>query len=235
MLQQIQHIVDWLLPRSCVACGFAAEDCQFDLCKYCKAKLPWLQNRCYQCGARLLNAEDSIICYKCQAEPPNYDRLCALFAYEPPLTRLINSLKFGRQLYPAKLFAGLLYESVTTKWYVNKALPELIIPVPLHIKRHRQRGYNQAIELGYPLAKALNIPFATNACTRVRATKPQARLKRLKRLQNLRRAFQVNMQRLPQHIALIDDVVTTGSTISSVSLALRTAEVQIIDVWCVCR
>ncbi len=235
MLEYCAQFSEWLISHVCVCCGFKSDTKNLDLCTYCRSNLPWLQDRCYQCGAPMLGLNEAIICARCQDVSPNYDRLCALFSYEQPLSKLINGLKFGRQLYVGKLFAALLVEAITTKWYVAKPLPELIIPVPLHIKRLRQRGYNQAIEIAQPIAKALHIPLAFDACLRTRYTPPQARLQRKQRLKNLTNSFQVNSSfSLPEHVALIDDVVTTGSTIRSICKPLRAAGVQSIDIWCVC-
>ncbi len=235
MLEKIRRISHWLLPRVCVGCGFDSYELTLDLCVDCKVNLPWLPSGCYQCGLQLHKPSESIICNKCQDSPPPFNRLCALFSYKPPLTKLIASFKFGRQLYPGALFSQLLAEAVTESWYVNKALPQIIIPVPLHMSRQRQRGYNQAAEISHQLAAELNIGLELDACLRVKNTKAQARLNKNKRTRNLEAAFIANIKPSYKHVALIDDVVTTGSTIRAVSKALVSAGVEQIDVWCVCR
>lgn len=197
--------------------------------------LPWIDSRCYQCGLTMTKSSESIICDKCQASPPPFSRLCALFAYQPPLTKLIGGLKFGRQLYSGALFGNLLAEKISQKWYLNRPLPEIIIPVPLHEKRQRKRGYNQAAEISIPLAKKLDIPVGLDVCMRVKETKAQARLHKDLRTRNLLNAFSVNMSNKYKHVALVDDVVTTGSTIRAVSYELLKVGVDSIDVWCICR
>jgi len=182
-----------------------------------------------------LAANEAIICERCSNSPPPFNRLCALFSYQPPIIRLIGSLKFGRQLYPATLFGKLLAEAITQRWYQHKNLPQVIIPVPLHSKRYRQRGYNQAAELSKPLAKYLDLPLDLELCSRIRNTSPQARLSKNKRTRNLSSAFAVNMTENYNHVALVDDVVTTGSTVRALSLVLRAAGVELIDIWCVAR
>ena len=235
MLQNLKNFSAWLLPRICVGCGFEAEDSELDLCAICKRNLPWLDAGCYQCGGLISKPNESIICVNCQSIPPAYSRLCALFKYRPPVTRMIGSLKFGQQLYPGALFGNLLSEAILETWYVGKVLPQIIIPVPLHIKRQRLRGYNQATEIALPISKNLSINLDLNLCTRIKNTKPQARLDKINRLRNLDSAFIVNSDHAYKHVALVDDVVTTGSTINAISRALLKSGVDNIDVWCVCK
>jgi ComF family protein len=231
----LQNIRAWLLPRICAGCGFESESFEFDLCANCKANLPWIADRCYQCGLRLSKPTEAVICEKCESSPPAFNRVCALFAYKPPISRLIGALKFGKQLYPGALFGKLLTEAITQDWYKNQALPQAIIPVPLHIKRHRNRGYNQAAEISLPIAKALKIPLRLDICDRVKHTAMQARLKKNRRTRNLAAAFAVKPGISYKHVAIVDDVVTTGSTVNAVARVLLQAGVECIDVWCVCR
>lgn len=235
MLDSLNQIGAWLLPRVCVCCGFNSDNFDMDLCANCHDNLPWLDDRCYQCGSQMSKPTESVNCEKCQASPPPFNRVCALFSYKSPITKLISRLKFGRQLYPGVLFGRLLTEAITKSWYINKPVPQLIIPVPLHIKRHRSRGYNQAVELSLPIAQALNIQLGLDVCERIKYTSAQARLNKSKRTRNLAAAFTAKISTEYKHIALVDDVFTTGSTARAVSKALLAAGVENIDVWCVCR
>ncbi len=223
------------MPRLCVGCGLESDDLRIDLCSYCRVNLPWLEIRCYQCASHIEKPAESIICDKCQSSLPPFARTCAIFDYKPPIIKLINALKFGQQLYPGKLFGQLMAEAVQQRWYVNKPLPQLIIPVPLHIARQRRRGYNQSAEISRPLAKALFLPQSINVCIRNRHTSAQAKLSRDKRKRNLVDAFSVNIDSQYKHVALVDDVVTTGSTVRAASMALVKAGVECVDVWCVSR
>jgi ComF family protein len=107
----------------------------------------------------------------------------------------------------------------------------------LHKDRQRKRGYNQAAEIALPISKALKIPLDLKSCQRARYTEAQAKLNKNSRTRNLTTAFVVNKASLRgyKHVALVDDVVTTGSTIRAVSCVLLAAGVESIDVWCVCR
>ncbi len=235
MLDKLYSISNWVLPRLCVACGFCSANPYLDLCKFCKKSLPWFSDGCYRCGAQLANANAAITCTKCADNPPPFERLCALFKYEPPLSLLINRLKFQQQLFPGKFFGQLLGEAVAQRWYIDKLLPQAIIPVPLHSKRQRQRGYNQALEISIAAARVLRIPLCTDICERIKNTKAQARLDRTYRLSNVQNAFRARTKISLEHVAVVDDVVTTASTARAVCQALLTAGVEHIDVWCICR
>lgn len=235
MLDIIRSIYAWSLPRVCVCCGFNSDDLILDLCIYCKKNLPWLSARCYNCGLSLNIQHEAIICIKCRDQPPAFNCLYALFEYAPPLTKLINQLKFSKKLYIGALLGYLLAETIMQRWYHKKSLPEIIIPVPLHEKRLRQRGYNQALEICSAATKILQIPIDTQLCQRVKHTEQQTRLDKTQRIYNLKNAFIVNISKTYKHVAIVDDVVTTGSTVRALSMALREAGVEIIDVWCVCR
>lgn len=234
MLDIIEQISAWLFPRVCVCCGFNSGNSNLDLCTNCKKNLPWLTARCYGCGLRLDSAHEAIVCTKCRDQPPEYNCLHALFEYISPLTKLINQLKFSRKLNLGYLLGSLLAEAIQG-WYRQKPFPEVIIPVPLHEQRLRQRGYNQALEICMPVVKMLQIPLNTEICKRIKYTQQQTRLDKSQRIHNLEKAFIVNALHNYKHIAIVDDVVTTGSTVRAMSLALRTAGVEIIDIWCICR
>ena len=113
--------------------------------------------------------------------------------------------------------------------------PQCIIPVPLHISRYQQRGYNQVIELATYLHRRLNLPLRLDLLERIRATAEQAGLSRTERRRNLRRAFRTTGSQLPDHVALLDDVITTGSTVNEAALTLRKAGVGYIEVWGLAR
>lgn len=235
MLHNLQQIFAWALPRICVCCGFNSNDLYLDLCLTCKEQLPWLAECCYQCGIPILKLSESIICEQCQQCVPPYNRTCALFTYKPPITKLIGSLKFGRQLFPGALFGSLMVEAITKHWYKQESLPQVIIPVPLHERRYRQRGYNQVVEICAPIANVLGIPLDSKWCSRIKYTMAQAKLKKTLRQRNLVDAFRVDVMHKYKYVALVDDIVTTGSTIKAVSLVLQDAGVENIDVWCVAR
>jgi len=197
-----------LLPSACVLCGDRAQP-PIDLCAPCKASLPWLST-----------AADGVM---------------ALCHYVPPFDRLITALKFKERLLYARLLSELLLEQVRDQWYIQAPLPELLIPMPLHADRLRERGFNQAVELARPLAKQLKIPLDLRSCQRIRATQAQLTLSATERQRNMDKAFTVKPDLSARHVAIIDDVVTTGHTMAALSSELRKAGVEQIDVWCCAR
>lgn len=159
----------------------------------------------------------------------------ALFPYQPPIKQLISELKFHQQLIYAHLFSELLFDQIKTRWYRNQPLPSIIIPVPLHPKRLRERGYNQTLEIAKPLAKSLRIPLHASGLIRHKSTQPQSGLSKRKRAQNVSQAFKVYDDFTNHHVALLDDVVTTGFTISECCKLLKAHHAKQIDVWCCAR
>lgn len=230
----LNTLLEWLLPYCCVLCSDKT-DTGLDLCRSCINDLPWLSNTCPKCALPMdSNHVKDSLCGNCLKIPPPYDRIIALFSYQSPIDSFITALKFNAQLSHARLFGKLLAKQLCI-FYQDKKLPEYIFPVPLHQKRLQERGFNQALEIALPIAKQFNIPINSTACIRQRATESQTLIHATKRRKNLRNAFKVIKPVQAQHIAIIDDVVTTGSTISEFSLQLRNMGVQEIDTWCCAR
>lgn len=219
-----------LFPSVCVLCGGNGQP-QRDLCRDCERELPWLRQGCSRC-ARPMAAGDGSICGACLRRPPAFDSTIAALHYHRPVDELIRRLKFNQHLQYARLCGSLLAEQVQAR---NAALPQALVPVPLHPARQRQRGFNQAIELARPAARALGIALATGCCRRIRATETQSLLARRARHANLRGAFRMSGKPPGSHVAIVDDVMTTASTARALAETLRAAGVQRIDVWCVAR
>ena len=114
-------------------------------------------------------------------------------------------------------------------------LPECIIPVPLHPQRLRVRGFNQALELARIIAKQLNIPLNYSLCQRDKSTPFQSGLSAKQRKQNLKNAFIVTKPHAYKHVAIFDDVVTTGTTVNELAKQLKNSGVETIEVWAIAR
>lgn len=173
-----------------------------------------------------------VLCGNCLNDSPAYDRVLSVFTYASPVDHLIQDLKFNRKLHIARLLgdimAGHLEQHVQTR-------PDLIIPVPLHGARLHERGYNQALELARPIARKLNLPIDYRSCERSRATPAQSDLPAMERPRNVQGAFNITGSFRGRHVAIIDDVMTTGSTVEELAAALRNAEASAIDVWVCAR
>ena len=235
MLQHLfnKTFLQKIFPYTCAVCKLRS-DTNRDLCSVCYGELPWLIDVCYQCGQPLVDAYESVRCQKCMFSPPNFDRFCGLFHYQPPIDKLITQLKFNYKLAYGNLLGQLLLEQYSL-WYKTATIPEAIIPVPLHNLRYRARGFNQVQEILRPFMRAQNIAIVDDLCIKLKHTKPQTRIGAKYRRRNLKGVFQLARKVPYEHIAIVDDVFTTGSTIRAVSEVFRAAGVQCIDVWCICR
>jgi ComF family protein len=175
-------------------------------------------------------------CGECLIHPPPVDRNVTLFHYESPITSLITQLKFNRKLAPANAFGILLAERIREVYeQAQLDLPEYILPVPLHKKRLATRGYNQALEISRPIKRRLNLELEFRAVKRIKPTAPQTLVAAKDRQSNVKDAFVVNSSFRSQHVAIVDDVSTTFSTVSELARALRKSGVQRVDVWCVAK
>lgn len=234
---QLRQLGHTLLPYCCVLCGDLARPF-YNLCESCQQSLPSLPYCCQQC-ARFLpleSAKDSkLYCGSCLHTPPAYHLTHALFPYQSPITEMITALKFQHQLIYAKTLGQLLSEKIERVWYRDKALPDLIIPVPLHPKRLAERGFNQALELAKPLASALRLPILKASIKRIKHTAAQSGLSAKTRQQNITRAFSSNHSYEGLTVALLDDVITTGHTMKELSKVIKKNGAKSIHVWCVAR
>ena len=232
ILQILTEFSYQLLPATCIICQLPAKQ-KVDLCPWCERDLPWLKHCCYRCALPLKTNENSLLCGACLQQQPPFERSIALFNYATPIDNLLKQLKFHQRLVNAKILGALMARKIASS-YQKQALPEIIIPIPLHPRRLRQRGYNQALELARPIANYLHIKIDKFNCRRHRYTEAQFSLNAKQRKQNLRNAFTI--KKLPAtHIAIVDDVMTTGSTIKEFSYALCNAGAIKVDVWVCAR
>lgn len=218
----------WLLPPRCLLCGDAGHD-DLDLCRDCAAELPRNRACCARCALPL--ARPAVLCGQCQRKAPPWDAAWAPFRYGWPLDRLESRFKFGRDLAAGRSLVQLWQDEPRPT-----ALPALILPVPLHRARLRQRGYNQALELARPLGAALAVPVRHDLLLRTRATAAQSELDAPARRRNVRGAFALRADaRLPAHVAILDDVMTTGTTLSECARVLKRAGVARVTAWALAR
>ena len=214
-----------LLPGSCLLCG--ADSRAGLLCPACAADLPPLPAACCpQCGEATTHGER---CGACLKEPPAFDNTLALFRYEFPVDRLIQALKYGHQLALAAWFGECLAGIVAAAGH------DLLLPLPLHPDRLRERGFNQSAEIARRVARVLGTRTCEGAVQRSRDTRPQVGLRPEERRQNIDGAFVASSGFRGLRVAVVDDVLTTGATVGAVAAALRQAGAISVDVWCVAR
>jgi len=236
---RIKHIVkkfySWLLPYHCIFCHHAST-LELDLCEHCRKDLPILTHFCRYCARELYKtSSEGVACGECLKNPPPMDASFALFLYEDLVKNLILDLKFKHSLVNARLLGELLAQKIQQDWYNKSPLPDVIIPVPLHAKRIKERGFNQSLEIARPIAKRLQIPIENAACQRVKFILAQATLAAKERQVNIKNAFAVTKNLDSYHVAILDDVMTTGQTIIEMANTLKKAGAKKIDVWCCAR
>ena len=223
----IRQAIRFLLPVDCAACGSPLTDDPIPFfCAVCWAAiLPLPQSRCTRCDRPFASPVATAyspdhVCQACMEHPPSYTRAWTLFPYLPPLQEAICLFKYRGKVALASALAHLMIDRLPPLDPVD-----LIMPVPLHAQRLREREFNQSLLLADRIARHLTLPISFSNLIRVAPTQAQTTLSRKGRLKNLRRAFSL---RHPESIAgrrilLIDDVFTTGTTVNECAKALRKA------------
>lgn len=217
----------WLchLPLACPSWGF---------CSGCTATFPPPHACCPQCG--LPASSEHLSCGRCLLEPPEWDALVYVADYKPPLRRLIHDLKFNATPALAQALARLLLLAIL---YARRerqfARPDRILSVPLHHRRALWRGYNQSALIASSLAHWLGYRYSPTGVRRIRAAVAQHQLGAKQRQSNVKGAFRVEIPVAGLHIAIVDDVVTTGSTVAEIARLLKKQGAATVQIWCLCR
>ena len=210
--------------QPCILCGAFSGDGVW--CKACDADLPRLgEAHCPICGLPTVNGD---ICGKCLKRAPSFDATSAAFAYAFPVDKLVQAVKFSARLALVDQLADALAPRIVSR-------PDHIIAMPLHPLRLRERGFNQSQLLALRLSKSLGVPLLTNACERTRHTPPQSLLPWQERGKNIRGAFTCSADLTGKHIAIVDDVMTSGSSIEELARILRKAGAIRISAWVLAR
>jgi ComF family protein len=204
------------IAPQCLLCGAQAHG-QL-LCGGCRHELPRLPAaRCVQCALPLTAGER---CGACLAHPPAYDQVCAPWIYDFPTDALVQGLKYRGLLALAPLLGEAIAACIPA---CPGERPDVLVPMPLSAVRLRQRGFNQAQEIARHAARASGLPLLPQACRRVRDTPPQAALPWKERARNMRRAFVCDADFSGKHVAVVDDVMTTGATLGEIARNLKQA------------
>ncbi|MDG2960373.1 amidophosphoribosyltransferase [Bisgaard Taxon 10/6] len=217
----------------CVRCGERLALARHGLCSRCNRlieRFPY----CGTCGAPL--RENALHCGRCLQSKPGWDRLVMIGRYDEPLSSLIHRFKFRRQFWLDRTLARLmLLAIIRARREQGLCLPEAILPVPLHHFRQWRRGYNQTALLARYLSQWLNVPYDLHQIRRIKRTPNQRGLTAAARRSNLKNAFWVNASVPYRSVALLDDVITTGSTLNEIARQLRKQGVQHIQAWGLAR
>jgi ComF family protein len=219
-----------LLPEQCSLCR---ESCAEALCPACRAGLPWNRIACPRCALPQDAGSGGYLCADCAQSPPPFDAGWSAFRYAAPVDRAVQRFKYHAAFRDGRWLGAEMARVLAQR---AAPLPVLILPVPLHGGRLRRRGYNQALELARSLGRELSIPVAPQLARRLKPTADQIGKSAVERRRNVKGAFAVDGAALAdQHIALVDDVMTTGSTLAELARVCRKAGAARIEVWTAAR
>lgn len=231
--QWLRRLESLLLPHQCLLCGAAGED-GLDLCRGCGGDLPWNRRPCGRCANPLPpGASAEVHCGHCQRgeTPKGFDQIHAPLLYDFPVDRLIQQLKFHDGLAAGRMLGSLCAHVLEQE---GLSCPDGLLPVPLHRRRWRQRGFNQARELARPLSRRLNSPILDGLARRIRSAPAQVELPLKKRRGNVRGLFEIT-RKPPEHVTIVDDVVTSASTVAELARRLKQAGARRVDVIAIAR
>ena len=226
----LRELFRWLQgPARCYLCWGRAAGL---LCETCREQLPGPRSACLHCGSRLPRTVSA--CGACLNRRLPYELLWSPMDYRFPVDRLIQALKFKGDLVAGRVLATLLLPGPE---YGCLPRPQAILPMPLHPRRQRARGFNQCSEIARHLAKELALPVLEGHLQRWRNDPPQSSLDALQRRRNVRGAYRLRSRvtTLPPSVLLLDDVITTGSTVHAAATVLKQGGVKRVEVWAVAR
>jgi ComF family protein len=220
------RISHWF-PQDCLLCAASARGV---LCAGCVDDLPHRKSRgCVTCGEAGVEERE---CGECLSRKPHFDTTAVAFDYDFPFDRLLQAYKFNARLSLTDLFADNLARRIT---HMTLPHPDIVVPMPLAKKRLAERGFNQSALLARAVSQKLNVRFGAAGLLRVRETPPQAGLSREARLKNVKGAFDCAADLQGKTVALVDDVMTTGTTMSEAARALKKRGAARVEAWALAR
>ena len=241
----IKRLLDIIYPRRCVLClssSQASKQMTMELCDACQAELQVMTHACSRCGIALTtpstSSQTKAVCGQCLQKPPRYDRVVGIYHYQQPLVWLIQQMKFHKKLLIARLLSQLMAVHLKRLHANNQlSIPDAIIPVPLHHKRQHERHFNQAEELAFIIEQTFPCTLDTQYIERGIDTQKQSGLDAKQRRKNIKGAFKLKNKpsKKYRHVAIIDDVMSTGSTVNEIARVLKKSGIKKVDVWVLAR
>ncbi len=233
-LDSIRQVNRRILPVSnCVLCSEVCHSSyQTLICEPCLSDLPVITASCTVCSTTLSIKDTANVCGSCLKTRPFYQKSIIPLEYTFPTTELIKQLKYNNKLLYSEILSKILLDRIKQN---NDTFPECIIPVPLHPVRLMKRGFNQSALIAKTISKELNIPVDLKSCRRIKNTLQQTGFSKSQRKKNIRNAFSVRKNFSAKHVAILDDVVTTGSTVNELAKVLQQAGAETIEIWACAR
>ncbi|WP_241608218.1 hypothetical protein [Rosenbergiella australiborealis] len=222
------------IKSACWICLLPVWHTSVGICYWCEQKLRLDKPRCLNCALPSESVCNS--CSQCQKTPSLWHGILTAADYLPPLSKLLHQFKFSSQTILAPTLSRLiLLNYLRYRRDYQWPKPDCFLAVPLHPKRLRQRGFNQSELLAQPLARWLSCRYWPNAIRCTKVTVNQHTLDKAGRQSNLEQVYEATADLRGYHIALVDDVVTTGATAKAIAYQLQQRQVASIQIWCLCR
>jgi ComF family protein len=217
-----RHFTQHVFKQSCLLCA-SPEGNRDGLCSACLNDLPYSPaTSCPQCGL----SSNGLVCGSCISAPPDFDLTRAVFTYTFPIDAMMKSYKYGDALHISRTFGRLLAEKI------ESSTVDLIIPMPMHPARLKERGFNQALEIAKVLG---NDKLDYKSAIRQKLTPPQASLPLKERVKNIKGAFAVSADLTGKRIAIVDDVMTTGASFNELAKTLKKTGASHVECWVIAR
>jgi ComF family protein len=229
----LDRLLASLLPPRCVLCHGRGQAPALDLCAECESEFPTPVDACPVCALPRSPDPETVTCGRCRRDPPPYERCLAAFDYDFPVDWLVQSLKYDGQLAVGRVLGTLLGAAAAARGLHLDV--DVLLPVPLHPSRLAERGFNQSLEIARWAGRVVHRPLDSRALVRTRPTHPQVGLSLAERHGNLIGAFAAKEALRGRRVVVVDDVVTTGSTVREIAATLKNAGAFSVDVWCVAR
>lgn len=236
-LKFCMHFLEKLiLPYHCVMC-LEISDQRRDLCRQCQKELPILANTCQQCGIAFPASHHPPRCGQCITHPPHFDHAIVGFDYQAPIDGWLRQFKFHKKGVYARILSEIYAEKLLHQLKQHpEQYPQALVPMPLHWRRLTERGFNQAHIIARYLSRQLKIPLLKpSSVKRIKYTQAQSSLNLHSRKHNMQRAFSAQKIAEIKHVAIIDDIITTGNTVNELSKQLKLAGIEHISVWAIAR
>jgi ComF family protein len=237
-LLNFSNFVNALFKQKCLLCDADIDALQPNIhavCRACLNDLPWHpKTACPQCGLEPDGiGSNRTVCGSCLSSTPDFDATHSVFLYSFPIDAMMVRYKYGDSLNIGNSFGQFLSEKIYTDNYPKNI--DLIIPMPMHPTRLKERGFNQAHEIAKVLAKNCKEKLDFKSAQRVKLTPPQASLPLKERVKNIKGAFKVSGDLSSKRIAIVDDVMTTGASLNELAKTLKKAGASHVECWVVAR
>lgn len=227
------HVKQVIFKQNCLLCDARIDTLGASInraCRACLNDMPWHpKTSCPQCGL----ASDGNLCGSCLSSPPDFDTTHAIFLYQFPIDAMMQRYKYGNSLNLGDSFGRFLSDKVRLADYQKNI--DLVIPMPMHPQRLKERGFNQALEIAKILTKNCKVKLDYKSVERQTLTPPQATLPLKERVKNIKGAFKANADLTGKSIAIVDDVMTTGASLNELAKTLKKAGAAHVECWVIAR